>query len=272
MKPRASAVKFYDKQGSLVYETELNRSIVYGASTDAFVRSIAFRGDERALLDIGCGTGFALEILREKIVSSGMTAYGVDPATGMLEIARAKFEGQPRFSFREGAFEKIPFGDAFFDKIISTLALHWAADTRACAREMARVLKDTGSLDLLMIAADDGARFRRAVFEAQKKHLTFAQVMRATAQLKRMGDEELREIFEAALPGHRVEVTRHRRVVHGTFDEHMSWWKARARSVAEEVKDFEAFLADLKTELAKISEPEGIPFDGSCLALRAVPR
>jgi ubiquinone/menaquinone biosynthesis C-methylase UbiE len=47
------------------------------------------------------------------------------------------------------------------DKIISTLALHWVKSLDAAAMELRRVLMDDGSLDILMIARDDGATFKR---------------------------------------------------------------------------------------------------------------
>src|SRR6266704_1893789 len=68
---------------------------------------------------------------------------GIDAAAGMVAQARAR-AGDPRLTFVPGAAERLPFGDAAFDLVISTTSFdHWA-DQRAGLTECRRVLAPGG--------------------------------------------------------------------------------------------------------------------------------
>ena len=45
----------------------------------------------------------------------------------------------------------------------------------------------------------------------------------------------------------------------------MKWWKARSEQIIADVKNKKEFMKDLKKELEKIKETNGIPFDLSVL-------
>jgi ubiquinone/menaquinone biosynthesis C-methylase UbiE len=49
-----------------------------------------------------------------------------------------------RVKFQYGSAESIPFGDGYFDLIISTLSFHHWANPRECLKEIHRVLKNGG--------------------------------------------------------------------------------------------------------------------------------
>ena len=54
------------------------------------------------------------------------------------------------------------------DKVISTLALHWVPSLDDSIKELKRILKINGSIDILMIDKDDG-RINRATTTSQGK-------------------------------------------------------------------------------------------------------
>ena len=56
-----------------------------------------------------------------------------------------------------------------------------------------------------------------------------------------------------------------KKIIYGSFDEHMKWWKARSEQIIAEVENKEDFMSDLKNKLEKIRTKEGIPFDLSVL-------
>lgn len=68
-------------------------------------------------LDLGCGTGISMEVLRQ----AGFEGKGIDIADSMLNIARQK-----GFNVYKADFTiEIPFNSNFFDFIISISTLQW---------------------------------------------------------------------------------------------------------------------------------------------------
>lgn len=255
----------YSAKGAKVYEAQLNENLAYGNMTIDFLNKIEFSADEKNIVDVGCGTGFAFDVLDDKFEKLDLEGLGVEPAEGMVDIARSKFKNKKRYSFKIGCFENIPLEDQSVDKIISTLALHWSTSLELAAKEIRRVLKSDGSIDILMIAKDDGYNFKKPVVRAMEKHMTFPQIMRSAKLAQRVNKDELKEIFEKEFTDYKVEVQNVRQTIYATFEEHMMWWKARSSAIIHEIKDIESFMRDLELEMKYIENQKGIPFDLSCL-------
>ena len=103
------------------------------------------------------------ELLTKKYRKKNIKFYGIDPAKGMLKIANKKIKDK-RTKFIEGSFEKINLRDNTIDKIISTLALHWVGSIDKALKEIKRINKPNGSIDILMIEKNDGKEFKKMVF------------------------------------------------------------------------------------------------------------
>lgn len=110
--------------------------------------------DPTNVLDIGCGTGAALRHASRRWPSARFV--GVDPVSRMVEIARERLEkhpGESAIELRVGSAENLPAGDDAFDLILAFDSFdHWR-DTRAGAREAARVLAPGGRL---VVVRDQG--------------------------------------------------------------------------------------------------------------------
>ena len=258
---RKSTVRSYSTRGSKAYEDPMNKNFLYGDITVRFIHQINFLDTDKIILDIGCGTGFVFDELHDMFRERGMRGIGIEPADGMRRIAIEKYGDNPMFTIDKGSFERIPLPDRSVDKIISTLALHWVKSLPVAATEMRRVLKDTGSLNILMIAKDDGANFKKAIVAALRKHLTFAQIMDTANLVQRVTPAEVKTAFAPFDDRFTIEVTKFTAVVYGTFAEHMKWWTARSTPVIAEVKDKDRFMVDLQAELEKIGTDKCIPFD-----------
>ena len=129
---------------------------------DRLLDGLGLRGDEH-VLDVGCGRGLLL-IGAAKRVPAGR-AVGVDvwsqadqsdnrPAA---TIANAEAEGvADRVEVVDGDMRALPFADASFDAVVSSLAIHNVPDAagreRACF-EMARVLRSGGRVAILDLRA-----------------------------------------------------------------------------------------------------------------------
>jgi demethylmenaquinone methyltransferase/2-methoxy-6-polyprenyl-1,4-benzoquinol methylase/phosphoethanolamine N-methyltransferase len=103
-------------------------------------------GDD--VLEVGCGTG---EIATRAKVRTGATGTvaGIDPAAEMIAMARQKAaQAGVDVDYRIAAVEALPFADATFDVVVSSLMLHHLPEElkpRALA-EIRRVLKPDGRL------------------------------------------------------------------------------------------------------------------------------
>jgi ubiquinone/menaquinone biosynthesis C-methylase UbiE len=262
-------VSAYSKQGSQAYEESVNKDFLYGKLTVDFLKQIEFFDHEKEILDIGCGTAFAFDVLDGLIEERQMKGIGIEPAVGMLKIAKSKYKSSRRYRFLEGSFEHIPLPDQSVDKVISTLALHWVADMDAAVKELKRVLKADGSMDILMIARDDGFRFKRSVMNVLKNHLSFAQIIKSAGKTQRLNGSQLKQFFLPIEEHHDIQITEHRKVLYGTVEDYLALWKARSRPVICEVKDQDLFFRQLREELKTLSEEKGVPFDISYLCLEA---
>ena len=99
-----------------------------------------------SVLDVGCGTG-TLAIAAKRRVGEAGAVYGVDASAEMLARAekKARKAGTDVF-FKNALAEALPFADAQFDAVLSTVMLHHLPRKARlqCANEIRRVLKPGG--------------------------------------------------------------------------------------------------------------------------------
>jgi ubiquinone/menaquinone biosynthesis C-methylase UbiE len=117
------------------------------------IGAMSLRKDAK-VLDVGCGTGFAVLQLAAR-VPEGL-ACGVDISPQMIAQARTKVpqELSHRVEFREGSSAKLPYGGDFFDHLMCTNSFHHYPDPLLALREMQRVLRPGGQLVILENAPD----------------------------------------------------------------------------------------------------------------------
>src|SRR4029453_6411254 len=81
--------------------------------------------DVATLLDVGCGTGFPLIELAERL-GPDCRSHGIDPWLGALARAREKITtwGISNVTLHEGSAVAMPFPNNTFDLIVSNLGLN----------------------------------------------------------------------------------------------------------------------------------------------------
>ena len=106
------------------------------------------------ILDVGCGTG-TLAIAAKRRVGATGAVYGIDASPEMIARASRKVRRAGlEIVFSNEVVEALPFPDAHFDAVLSTLMLHHLPPKvrQQAAREIRRVLKPGGR----MLAVDFG--------------------------------------------------------------------------------------------------------------------
>lgn len=101
------------------------------------------------VVDVGCGAGIDSLIAAHMTGAEGRV-IGVDMTPAMLEKARrnAAKAGLEQIEFRQGYGEELPVADAWADLVIANGVLNLMPDKDAGLREMARVLKRDGRLQI----------------------------------------------------------------------------------------------------------------------------
>jgi len=141
----------------------------YGAGADV-QRAVAVRLADRVaalprparprVLEIGCGTGFLTQALRERLGAAAWTVTDLSPA--MVEQCRATL-GDPadtRFLVMDG--ERPTFPSASFDLVVSSLAVQWFEDPVPALARLVDLLRPGGHLAFATLAADSFIEWRLA--------------------------------------------------------------------------------------------------------------
>lgn len=99
------------------------------------------------LLDVGCGTGYLIDILQKQTPAD---YYGLDLSPEMLKIAKSKLP--ETVVLTEGYSDKLPYEDNTFDVVTCIQSFHHYPDPEKAMKEAYRVLKSGG----LYILSDTG--------------------------------------------------------------------------------------------------------------------
>lgn len=159
------------------------------------------------VLDLACGTGIVTRQLAQSVGDSG-EIVGLDVSEDMLDVARKSpgTDGGPIHWVRGDACA-IDADYGYFDLVVCQQGFQFFPDKAAAAREMLRVLDDTGRVVVAVWKGLDHHPVFRALFEAEAGHLDVP--VNELAVPFSLGDPAaLQQIFSSAGFA-RVEVTEH---------------------------------------------------------------
>lgn len=120
--------------------------------------------DGHRMLDAGCGSGLLASALRVK--GAEVTAFDASPA--MVDLARERL-GEGASIQVANLAERLPFDDAAFDDVVTSLVLHYLPDWTAPLAEIRRVLRPSGRL---LLSVNHPAIFKLANLDADYFALT----------------------------------------------------------------------------------------------------
>lgn len=119
------------------------------------------------VVDLGCGTGGAIPVLQR--IHPRARVVGLDLSPAMLSRARKRYRAWSKRRLVAGDLERLPFADASFDLVFSSLALPWCNDPTAALREFARIARP-GALLLFSSYGPDTLRELAASWGAQDEY------------------------------------------------------------------------------------------------------
>ena len=128
-----------------------------------------------AILDAGCGTGFAAKALRERYPRAMLV--GLDIAPAMLHASRSRIPGWKKWFgstqqvFVCGDNDRLPIRPECVDLLWSNLAFQWACDPTVVFAECQRVLKPGGLLMFTTFGPDTLKELRTASAGDGKVHV-----------------------------------------------------------------------------------------------------
>jgi ubiquinone/menaquinone biosynthesis C-methylase UbiE len=109
------------------------------AKVKANLLRVAERTGTTRMLDIGCGAGFVIDLLKDTFAE----IHGLDATRAMLDRVDTS---AGNVVLHEGVAERLPFTDASFDLVTAYSVFHHLEDHRPVLAEAARVLRPGGVL------------------------------------------------------------------------------------------------------------------------------
>jgi ubiquinone/menaquinone biosynthesis C-methylase UbiE len=109
--------------------------------------------EEQRLLDLGCGTGWAVRYAASLVNDRG-EFDGIDISSKMIEKAISNSSDYRNVHFYKTSADKLPFENNFFDFIICSASFHHYFDPNKVLLEVYRVLKPKGRIYILDPTSD----------------------------------------------------------------------------------------------------------------------
>jgi arsenite methyltransferase len=139
----AASIVFALSALSFLWTTRRGKFIVW----DELLESLALRGDEH-LLDVGCGRGAVLLLAAQRLPNGravGVDLWSTTDQSGNSEqttLRNAELEGvRDRIELHTADMRRLPFADASFDVITSSLAIHNIRNAQGREQALAEMLR-----------------------------------------------------------------------------------------------------------------------------------
>lgn len=242
------------------YDDEANAQSCWGTASDRALASVRLAGTDAVVLDMGCGTGKAVARLAAQ-ATSGRQFIAIDPAESMRQMTLARTRDLPNVRVLDGSFERIPLETGSVDYLYSIMAFHWTTDLAASVRELARVLKPGGGMDLFFIGRNNGREFIRQTTPIFLKYMGPALLLQSAQMRKQLTREAAFELFAGAFPPARLSVDESYQTYYDTLDGHWGWWvRIEGHFVQIPPERKHACDREVRAALEGLAGDQGIPY------------
>lgn len=205
------------------YDEDNNTHSCWGISADHALASIRMKEHDGVVVDVGCGTGRALAHLAGRS-KPHVRFIGVDPAVNMRKRASELTRHYSNVRIIDGCFEQLPLDAASVDYLYSIHAFHWTTDLVGSVKELSRVLKPTGAMDLFFIGRNNGHEFIRKTTPIFLKYMGPRLLLESAAMRKQLSKDAAQHLFAQGLDAQRLVVEESQDTYYDTLEGHWSWW------------------------------------------------
>lgn len=205
------------------YDCDLNVHSCWGKAADHALSSIVIKDQYGSILDVGCGTGRAVAQLASKS-RPGVNWVGIDPAENMCKLAAQRAQRIPNLQIKVGCFESIPLDSASVDYLFSVLAFHWTTNLETSVKELKRVLKPSGDMDLFFIGRNNGREFIQATSPLFLKHMGPALLLESAKMRKQLTKDAALRLFSQVFDPAQLSVEESYLTYYDTLEGHWAWW------------------------------------------------
>jgi len=241
------------------YDEEVNLQSCWGKASSRAMASLKISARHRKVLDVGCGTGRTLMALAQQHPETDFV--GVEPAENMRRRAAERCETFLNIQILNGSFESIPLDSATVDYLCSVFAFHWTTDLNRSVRELARVLKPQGDMDLFFIGRNNGREFIQRTTPIFLKYLGPTQLLKTAQLRKQLTREAAFELFSQAFSPLRLSVEESYNTFYDTLEGHWGWWvRIEGHFVQLDPTKKQECDQEVKEAIQSLSSERGIPY------------
>ena len=213
----------------------------------------------RTVLDVGCGTGFAAIAMIRRFGVRAVT--GVDVSAQMLQRMRDKLEAHPDVAVDLHVADVLamPLGDAVFDCVLATMALHWFADRGEAITAMGRAIAPGGVLGLVAPGPGHDAEYTDVLRSIEPAVPTPVIDVFNTAQVF-PGETEAQIVAAGLMPLDVWVETRTRRVPPERYMARITTVGSHVWSRIMEPAEAEAMVARITAAVERAAGPRGFEY------------
>jgi ubiquinone/menaquinone biosynthesis C-methylase UbiE len=242
------------------YDSPQNLGSCWGRGSTAALSSLALRDGYRVVADLGCGTGRALDTLASHS-SREVLFIGVDPAETMRQRAIRQTQHHRNVRILDGRFEKMPLRSRSVDYLYSILAFHWTSDPQASVREISRVLKRRGEMDLFFVGRHNGREFIQKTTPIFLKFMGPAQLLDSARMRWQVTREMAFQLFTSVFGTERLSVEESYDTYYDTLAGHWGWWtRVEGHFVQMQGRQKRMCYREVKKALLQLEGIQGIPY------------
>ena len=242
------------------YDDEVNVRSCWGRAAERDLNALVIKDQYKVVLDMGCGTARALAQLACRS-RADIQWVGIDPAENMRTLAIDRTSDLPNVRILDGCFESIPLESSSVDYLFSIFAFHWTTNLEASVKEISRVLKPSGEMDLFFIGRNNGREFIQATSPLFLKHMGPALLLESAKMRKQLTRDAAFRLFSRTFDPPQVSVEESYQTYYDTLEGHWGWWVRIEGHFMQIPRDKRRICnEEVRHAISSLEQADGIPY------------